>query len=279
MLDQFEQWLHADHDDGQSEGELVHALRHCDGTNIQCLVLVRDDFAMPAARFMRELEVRLVESQNFATVDLFDDVHARKVLRAFGVAYDRFGRADKGAVDRFLDQAVKELAVEGKIAPVRLALFAQMIKDKPWTPATLKDVGGLDGIGVTFLEESLAGPAANPEHRLHLPAARKVLSALLPRGGADIKGHMRSFDELVQISGYAARPEDFDTLLTILGSELRLITPTDPGGALERDDQQPGHPAGRYYHLTHDYLVPPLRQWLTRKQRETAQGSCRGPAQ
>lgn len=80
VLDQFEQWLHADHDDGQSEGELVHALRHCDGTNIQCLVLVRDDFAMPAARFMRELEVRLVESQNFATVDLFDDVHVRKVL-------------------------------------------------------------------------------------------------------------------------------------------------------------------------------------------------------
>ena len=29
---------------------------------------------------------------------------------------------------------------------------------------------------------------------------------------------------------------------------------------------------GRYYQLTHDYLVPSLREWLTRKQRETRRG-------
>ena len=29
---------------------------------------------------------------------------------------------------------------------------------------------------------------------------------------------------------------------------------------------------GRYYHLTHDYLVPSLREWLTRKDRETIGG-------
>ena len=64
-------------------------MRQCDGTNIQCLVLVRDDFAMAAARFMRALEIRLIESDNFATVDPFDLVHARRVLREFGLAYDR----------------------------------------------------------------------------------------------------------------------------------------------------------------------------------------------
>ena len=80
----------------RDEGELIQALRQCDGVNVQCLVLVRDDFAMAAARFMRALEIRLVESQNFATVDLFDLVHARKVLRAFGVAYDRFRPGEKG---------------------------------------------------------------------------------------------------------------------------------------------------------------------------------------
>ena len=97
MLDQFEQWLHADHDDDEAKASSIRALRQCDGTNVQCLVLVRDDFAMAAARFMRALEIRLVESQNFATVDLFDHVHARKVLRAFGVAYDRFGPGEKGS--------------------------------------------------------------------------------------------------------------------------------------------------------------------------------------
>src|SRR5439155_27143766 len=99
------------------EGELVRALRQCDGANVQCLVLVRDDFAMAAARFMRALEIRLVESQNFATVDPFDLVHARKVLRAFGLAYDRFRDGEPGPHDRFLDQAVAELAEDGKMAP------------------------------------------------------------------------------------------------------------------------------------------------------------------
>jgi hypothetical protein len=31
-------------------------------------------------------------------------------------------------------------------------------------------------------------------------------------------------------------------------------------------------PATRYYQLTHDYLVPSLREWLTRKQKETRRG-------
>ena len=82
---------------------------------------------------------------------------------------------------------------------------------------------------------------------------------------------MRSYDELLQISGYARRPRDFDTLLAILGTELRLITPTDPRGSDPGEVDRPAEPARRYYHLTHDYLVPPLRQWLT-QQRETRRG-------
>lgn len=55
VLDQFEQWLHAQVD---LEGsELVRALRQCDGGTVQCLVLVRDDFWMPVSRFMRALAV------------------------------------------------------------------------------------------------------------------------------------------------------------------------------------------------------------------------------
>src|SRR5262249_19930834 len=60
--------------------------------------------------------------------------------------------------------------------------------------------------------------------------------------------------------GYTSRLRDFDTLLRILDGELRLITPTDPEST----------PSGsRYYQLTHDYLVPSLRNWLTRKQKES----------
>ena len=41
---------------------------------------------------MRELEIRLVEGQNSALVDLFDFDHAEKVLAAFGRAFGRLAR-------------------------------------------------------------------------------------------------------------------------------------------------------------------------------------------
>jgi formylglycine-generating enzyme required for sulfatase activity len=271
-LDQFEQWLHAKR--SEENTELVQALRHCDGGRLQGIVMVRDDFGMAANRFMRALEVRLVEGDNFATVDLFDLLHARKVLAAFGRAYghlpNNLSQCSKDQ-DAFLDQAVAELTQDGKVISVRLALFAEMLKGKPWTPTTLKAVGGTEGVGVTFLEETFTASSAPPQHRLHHKAAQAVLKALLPESGTDLKGHMRSQQALLNASGYASRPKDFDDLLRILDSEVRLITPTDPAG---KDDTDPSTvPAdAKYYQLTHDYLVPSLRDWLTRKQKETRKG-------
>ncbi len=41
---------------------------------------------------------------------------------------------------------------------------------------------------------------------------------------------MKSSGDLRNESGYAERPRDFDDLIRILDSEIRLITPTDPEG-------------------------------------------------
>ncbi len=159
---------------------------------------------------------------------------------------------------------------------MHLTLFAEMTRTRPWTPATLRAVGGTEGIGVLFLEESLGSRAARPEHRRHQQAARAVLRALLPEQGTNIKGAMRSRAFLLAASGYARRPDDFDALLRVLDTDLRLITPTEPEGAEEiqaRSASEGSDPAGqRYYQLTHDYLVPALRDWLTRRQRETRRG-------
>ena len=88
VLDQFEQWLHAKRDEENTE--LVQALRQCDGGRVQCIVMVRDDFWMAVSRFMRELEIRLVEGpEHRPLVDLFDFDHAKKVLAAFGRAFGR----------------------------------------------------------------------------------------------------------------------------------------------------------------------------------------------
>src|SRR6478736_818170 len=105
-----------------------------------------------------------------------------------------------------------------------------MMKGKPWTPASLKAVGGTEGVGVTFLEETFSAATAPPEHRYHQKASRAVLKALLPEAGTDIKGHMRSQQELREASGYGSRPRDFDDLMRLLDSDIRLLTPTDPEG-------------------------------------------------
>jgi formylglycine-generating enzyme required for sulfatase activity/tetratricopeptide (TPR) repeat protein len=148
-----------------------------------------------------------------------------------------------------------------------------MMKGKPWTPASLRAVGGTEGIGVTFLEETFGAATAPPAHRYHQKAARAVLRALLPGSGPDMKGHMRPQQELLEKSGYGSRPADFEDLMRILDGELRLITPTDPEGKeLEGAATPPAQPGQRYYQLTHDYLVNPLREWLTRRQKETRRG-------
>ena len=271
ILDQFEQWLFARR--GEENTELVAALRHCDGEHVQAVVLVRDDFWMAATRFMRDLEIRLVEGENSAAVDLFDLDHARKVLAAFGRA---FGKLPENPPDissdqkGFLKESVDGLAEEGKVISVRLALYAEMMKGKSWAPSTLKEVGGTKGVGVTFLEETFSTSTAPPEHRRHQNAAQTVLKALLPESGTDIKGQMRSRQDLLNASGYANRPREFDDLIHILDTELRLITPTDPEGSTS--ENQASLPSSQYYQLTHDYLVHSLRDWLTRKQRETRRG-------
>ena len=301
ILDQFEQWLHANHE--LPDTELVAALRQCDGEHVQCVVMVRDDFWMAATRFMRELELPLIEGFNSNPVDLFPVRHARKVLMAFGRAFGALPPNIEQTTPEqheFVKQAIASLAQEGHVISVRLALFAEMLKERPWVPATLKAVGGTEGVGVTFLEATFSGSNAPPSHRLHQRAARAVLAMMLPDAGIDIKGHVRSYSELLAASGYANRLQDLGDLIRILDNEVRLITPTegDASNATERavsDAAEAGAvvacpdgsnsplathhspltsplPATLHYQLTHDYLVPALRGWLTRKQRETRRG-------
>jgi hypothetical protein len=197
-------------------------------------------------------------------------MHIRKVLAEFGRSFGHLPDepvAPSGEECAFLDDSVQGLSQEGRVVPIRLALFAEMVRGKPWTPATLRQVGGTQGIGVAFLEETLGSTALRSQQK----AAQAVLKALLPETGTDIKGRMRSHERLAKVAGTGVRPEDLDNLLRKLDSEVRLITPTDPEGS--GDEAAVNRSAGgRYYQLTHDYLVPSLREWLTRKQRETQRG-------
>lgn len=275
VLDQFEQWLHSRHE--RDSSELVRALRQCDGAHLQCIVSARDDFWMAITHFMEDIDVSLIPNNNILAIDLFGMRHARKVLTAMGRAYGALppGHEKLDQLQNlFIEQATNDLAQNQQVIPVHLALFAEMVKDKRWTPLTLQELGGAKGVGVTFLEETFNGRTANPQHRIHQKGARAVLSMLLSDQGGGIKGGMRSYQELLTGSGYEDQKRDFEVLLRILDSELRLITPTDPVGQStgRENSDRPPRVEERYYNLTHDYLVPSLTEWLTQKKKATRRG-------
>jgi serine/threonine protein kinase/formylglycine-generating enzyme required for sulfatase activity len=266
VIDQFEQWLYA-HDEYSGQ-DLTNALLQCDGETIQAIVMVREDFWVSVSRFLRELDTPILERENSAMVDLFDLNHAKKVLSMFGRAYEKLPeeRSQWSEPQKaFLTQASEGLSENRKVISVRLALFSEMMKSREWTPASIEDVGGMSGVGVTFLEETFGQKHAPIQYRQHQEAVRGLLSALLPASGTDIKGSMQSVDSLKKAAGYEDKPREFEELMEILDKNLRLITPVDDSSGSETGTT-------RSYQLAHDYMVPSLREWLTQKQGETKKG-------
>ena len=241
VVDQLEQWLHAR--GGQpspvaarlqscpTADDLVAAMRQADGCHVQFLLMIRDDFWSASVRLFEELEIPMDNEKNARMVDLFDQAHARRVLEFFGQAYDCLparSRDLSAAQNAFLDKVVAGLSQGGKVISVHLSLFADMMKARPWTLESLQAVGGTEGVGVRFLEETFSAASAHPEHRRDEKPARGLLAALLPEAGGDIKGRMCSREELFQASGLEDTPQRFERLLKGLSQELRIITPTEP---------------------------------------------------
>ena len=273
VIDQFEQMLHSATDEEHSE--VLLGLRQCDGDHLQCLLLVRDDFWMAVTRFMFELEIELDSSRNLAVVDLFDKPHARKVLRLIGQAYgcvtDAASEDLAAEQTQFIHDAVDALAEDDRVVPIRLSVFAEMIKSRDWRRSTLRELGGVEGVGVRFLEECFDMSSSPADRRIHQPAAQAVLRQMLPDSGV-LRGPSQSRSELLAVAGHSERSRDFESLLRLLDSELRLITPIESRPQTTEGAGDVGSDDGTRYQLTHDFLVPAIRQWVTRKQRSTVRG-------
>ncbi|QDT12582.1 bifunctional serine/threonine-protein kinase/formylglycine-generating enzyme family protein [Planctomycetes bacterium K23_9] len=278
VIDQFEQWLYSV--DQPEHSELAKALRQCDGEHVQCILMVRDDFWLAFTRFMDHLEIELMQNRNMAMIDLFDKSHAKRVLTEFGRAFHRLPeRASETSRDQnlFVSNAIDDLAENGKVTPVRLALFAEMVKGKTWSTATLKKIGGTAGVGVMFLDENFVADSAPLDYRMHKDAVYATLAELLPAPGANLKGHMKSREELLRASGYSEQPKQFQGMMRALDSELHLITRTDPEGKGDQSVNLSGSQSASvstqvYYQLAHDYLVPSIRQWQVQMQQGTRKG-------
>ena len=276
IIDQFEQWLQSW--DFAPDAGLISALRQCDGSRVQCLILVRDDFWLPISRFMHALELPIIEGHNAMLIDSFDTGHAINVLREFGIAYQCLP-VNAGTLSddqtRFLKGAVEILSHDGRLYPVRLAVFVEMFRRLAWVPESLTGLGGHDGVGVAFLD-SMFGNSASQSRQAQEPIIRRLLAELLPVTG-QIKGPVRSYSDLRTACGRNAKSAEFDETIRLLDGELRIITPASQTLDDSADSHGNSRDSGKVniepgYQLTHDFLVASIRKYLLRGQRSTRAG-------
>ena len=274
VIDQFEQWI--------SRGEefettqLVHALKHCNGEQLQCLMLVRDDFVYACNRFADSLDINLEEGKNYQNVDPFDKKHARKILIKHLHAYDETFPDNEESLQReqkdFLKEAIQQLAEDNRIVCVRLILFAEMFKDREWTVKELKSVGGVAGVGEQFLESHF-GDEGNRLHRIYRKQVQAIFEELLPEAGTKIRGVMKSREDLMAAAKCENDKATFDKIIHLLETELKLVTATEPDTSIEHTKSSSSSQSGSaFFQLTHDYLVPSIRNWLDAKLRNTRRG-------
>lgn len=273
VIDQFEQWI--SRDEPFEDSQLVKALKHCDGQNLQCLMLVRDDFFLSTLRFADTLDINLQEDENFKNIDLFDEVHAKKVLIKLGQAYDKLPADELITPEHheFVDKTIEQLARNHFVVCVRLTLFVEMFKHRQWTVEELESVGGIAGVGEQFLDFTFGEETTSPEFRGRRKTVQAILEELLPEPGRNIRGIMKTREQLLAAAEYEGKEKQFDQILQRLHRNLTLITRTDPDASgdtsIDEDTTQSGQ---EYYQLTHDYLVPSIRNWLNTELRNTRRG-------
>lgn len=261
ILDQFEQWLNAH--GGQPSSPLLDALQQCDGRRLQAIISVREGFHATLMRFVDSLQLVLDGDTNYATAHRFSLDHSRYILEQFGRGLKRVDDPITPEQESFIASAVDGLAESDRgVVCVRLVVLASVMQDRPWTVEELEDLGGLDGIGCQFLVDCFEGRQASEQYRRYLPAAMRILAELLPAAGLEIKD-VRSRDQLLVASELDEL--QFDDLLSVLTRKLFLLTLVESESGQKTSDE-------RFYQLTHDFLVPSIREWLSRKLQESPEG-------
>lgn len=270
VLDQLEQRLHGGDDFRNSE--LVKALRFCDGRLLQTLLLCRDDFLTYLSRFTDSLGLDLREGDNAQSIDLFDRKHARNILLKYGQA---FGQLPEQAElsktqEEFLQTVISQLATADYVVCVRLVLFAEMFRERPWNLAELQVVGGVSGIGEKFLDATFGPEGRDKRLRSQGRIAQKILAALLPPSGLDIRSGSKTEQELFSLAGQDTAPQMFAATLKSLDTQLKLISRVEEASGNSSADGA-SLPAV-VFQLTHDSLIGSIRGWLERLAGRTRAG-------
>ncbi|MFN7875818.1 MAG: protein kinase domain-containing protein [Pirellula sp.] len=264
VLDHFERSLASQRVD--LEHEMVRVLRQCDGSFLQAIVLVRDEFWSEISQFMQLLDSSLADGENAMSYPPMLSGQARKVLEAFGRAHGvlpPYGVELTPSQVDFCKAAIAGLSQGGTVLPVRIALLAELMRGHAWEASTIAELGGIDGAIVRFLADSFESPSAPMSRRSVATPAKRILSLLLPLDHSDLKASSKTYAELREQSGYDEGAIEFQQAIRCLEVDLKLIS------HLSGSDDK------REYVLVHDYLVGPIRAWLTQLDNATWLGRQR----
>ena len=274
ILDQFEQWLSKE--GSFAKTQLTMALKQCDGKQLQCILLVRDEFWLKTSRYFDALEYNLIEGHNSQLVDLFDFDHAHKVLKYLGQAFGKLPADDsKLTPDQksFLKNSVEQLAVNDYVICIHLTVFAEIFRHRSWSIKELQTAGGVSGVGLKYLDSTFGSEAKTARNRNWKKNVEAVLNELLPDGDSSIRGAMKSRTQLRIAADMEG--QEFKELLNYLENELKLITRVDPDISGTPDLNSGDENSQFHFQLTHDYLVPSIRQWLGAELSKTVSGRAK----
>lgn len=261
VFDQFEQYLLDRRLD--LSHPIVQALRQCDGENLKSVLLIRDEFWSEISQLMNWTETPLGDGDNSMNLPLLTGQQANQTLWALGVAHGRLpelrSQLSRDQI-RFVEQAVSQLEEEGMIICVRLTIFAELMKQKEWTTANLKQLGGIDGAAVQFLRSQLTGKAAPMPNRQHAKICQAILRCLIPSGDYGLKANAASKQDLIARLPEYSRHE-IDQATVVLCQSLHFVSESR-----STDDESV------VFSLAHDYLVKPVRQYLIEEDGKTRAG-------
>ncbi len=226
---------------------------------------------------MQALEIQIVGGRNSMLIDSFDARHGVSVLREFGAAYQCLPAKAEDLTDEqqaFLKRVVEMLSLDGRLYPVRIAVFVEMFRRLPWTLESLAGLSSPDDVAISFLN-NMFGTAASQSHQSLEPLIRKILAVLLPPSG-QIKGPVVPLVQLRNACESEQSASIFEDVIRLLDSELRIITPASHRTDERPSTNQPGQSSSRSvepgYQLSHDFLVPAIRRYLLDDQRGSRTG-------
>jgi serine/threonine protein kinase len=263
VLDQFEQYLAGG--DIDIAHPLIQALRQCDGKAVQSILLVRDEFWCEISSVMYMLERPLAENSNATALPLMNLQHARRVLESFGRAYESIPSGPLSEAQRtFLEKAIQGMSRENQILCVNLAMFAELMRHHRWDTATLHRLGGAQGVLTRFLSDSFDSVRAPISHRTIRNICADILRELIPNHDLELKATAQPVSALASASNEPIASPRFKQSLQCLDQELHLIMRHQVHGQTEP-----------HYSLTHDFLVHPVKTWLSERDAESWRGRAK----